>query len=378
LALLFAPDQHIEFPNNYLILFIQICFFLWGCGLIIFRNKPKPLAFIWGISFALILLLFTEVICFVIYSYTNKKIIEVSTQNLYIHGSKIGYKLHPDLNSKVCMLSGKDTIFNVTYGTDGFGRRMITPYIGKSEAGQEKFISFFGSSLTFGHGLNNNQTYPSYIQQYLPDYKIYNYAVGGYGTHQVYTQIMERDLRKEITEQNGVGIYHLIRDHIHRSIGRMDVYNLWGKNMPYYTLSGDSIIYNGNFTSGRKCRAFIYNLLGKSYLLKLCNFYWPTKIQEEDIALVVKLIEKSAGQFKSQFKNAFFYVLITPTSNFQENQDIINFLKKSGIEIIDCGNLYNQNDAAYKIAGDPHPSAKANEEIAICISEFIKGQKMQE
>ncbi len=367
LGFLFSEDRQIEFPNTFLIYFFQIGAFIWGTCLILSVKKPNLLAILWGAGAAVILLLSLETISSLIVKHNSDTVIDTTEYPLFADDLKTGFQLNKNLHTRVSKVFNSDTVFDVTYHTDNLGRRLVLDFdTGK----RNKFIAFFGCSRIFGNGLNDNETLPYFTQKNLTAYRVYNYAVPGYGTQQVYAQIIERPLEKEITEEKGIGLYNLTEDHIYRTIGSLDVYNLWGKNMPYYTSDGDSVLFKGSFTTGRRFKSLIYTLLWKSSFLKLIHFNLPLSLSKRDTDLVIKLIQSSAEKLRSRFPNSEFYVTLYPT--LENPHQLKKLLQLNNIKVIDLSRLFDASDTRYSITGDGHPSRLANETIAYALSDILR------
>ncbi|MFQ5335569.1 MAG: hypothetical protein ACE5DN_05785, partial [Flavobacteriales bacterium] len=198
----------------------------------------------------------------------------------------------------------------------------------------------------------------------LPSWRVYNLGVGGYGTNQVYAQLSSDALEDEIGRDSGTGVYVFIDDHLFRNIGSMRVYNLWGRDMPYYCVEGDGLKRKGTFTTGRRWRSFIYNLLGKSRMLKCAGFDWP-KAGPEDLLLTARLIRGCADAFHNKFPGSRFVVVFYPGSKFAPQ--LIELLKAEGgqgLVILDYSRLFDRKDRRFVIEGDGHPSAFANQTLA--------------
>ena len=75
----------------------------------------------------------------------------------------LGYKPRPNARMASKMkLKGRE-IYNVTYSTDAYSRR-VTPVRAVGQA--DKFILFFGCSFTFGAGVQNDETLPFFVGQF--------------------------------------------------------------------------------------------------------------------------------------------------------------------------------------------------------------------
>src|SRR5437879_10062020 len=98
------------------------------------------------------------------------------------------------------------------------------------------FLLFFGCSMTFGLGVNDNETMPFYMAQYASHYRPYNYGVSGYGPHYMLAQLQRGDLTKDIHETHGIALYTFIDHHIDRPIGTVRDYNTLEVAGTFYTL----------------------------------------------------------------------------------------------------------------------------------------------
>ncbi len=97
------------------------------------------------------------------------------------------------------------------YRIDAYGHR-VTP--GAPEPGAPALI-FLGASFTFGHGVEDDETYPALLQQRWPDLRIVNGATNGWGTTQALLSLDEHFER----EPRIAGVVyafitnHLVRNH---------------------------------------------------------------------------------------------------------------------------------------------------------------------
>ena len=77
-------------------------------------------------------------------------------------------------------------------------------------------LIFLGGSITFGWGVNDNQTFASKLQDNINNYRIKNFSVGGYGTYQSFLRL-EEILSKSNDIKVVVAIY--VPHHSLRNIG---------------------------------------------------------------------------------------------------------------------------------------------------------------
>lgn len=132
--------------------------------------------------------------------------------------------------------------FDVRYHIDEFGNRR-TP--GAPAPGAPALI-FLGGSFTFGHGVEDDETYPALLQQRWPELRIVNAATNGWGTVQALLSL-EEQLERE-PEVAGV-VYafisvHVVRNHLRKEwLVAVDV--MQGRRNPYFVLEGDELRFGG-------------------------------------------------------------------------------------------------------------------------------------
>ena len=167
----------------------------------------------------------------------------------------LGYAYPPNLRNysskKVAYTSPsqKEVVYDVIYNTDQLSNR-YTPNDSKDRLNKSDSILFLGDSLTFGEGLNDNETL-SYFIQTLTGRSTLNAGLHGYGAHQALRILEDDDLFKKRTKGHKVTtiLYRSIVDHINRTAG----YSSWDRIGPCYELKGkNSVSYQGSFAECRK------------------------------------------------------------------------------------------------------------------------------
>ena len=156
----------------------QIDFLLWGLGLIAFALLTqirwlgsiarKPVAI------NLLLAITTAALPITILELTLRPFAFLSGRatNIFINDEELGWKLKP-------LARGKASQVNVAINSKGVRDREI-PYTHPSN---RKRILFIGDSVTFGFGLEEEQTFPYLVQkiqtvQYPPQPKMLQFAAG--------------------------------------------------------------------------------------------------------------------------------------------------------------------------------------------------------
>lgn len=328
------------------------------------RMTPRIRRFVTGLAAAALTLLCLEVTAYLL----NPQIEYIFEPPLHERDKLLGYKLKPQLKVRGTNKRNGEILYNVTYSTDEYGRR-ITP--AQDSKAATRFILFFGCSLTFGEGVEDNETLPFRVSEIASKYKVYNYGVGGYGPQHMLVKLQSPQLPSEIKERDGgILVYTFIDHHIPRAIGWMQILS-WGSHFPYYVMDdGDRLIRKGSFTSGRPLLTYFYVLMWKSHLVKYLNSRLRLpRIGDEHIKLTVRIIEESRNTFRERFHSERFYVLIYP-ENGQYGRKLIPYLERAGIKYLDYSRLTDQT-LRDKIPNDSHPSARSYRAVALKITEDI-------
>ena len=136
-----------------------------------------------------------------------------------------------------------EIVYDVYYNTDENGLRVTTD----TNTNYKKCLHFYGGSFTFGNGLDNHQTLPSYLAKALKSQEIsvINYGISGGGAHTMLARL-EFNLDSYIWDKcrENVVFYIAIPHHIYRTFG------VYGG--PKYVLKDHKAIYSGKFTQREK------------------------------------------------------------------------------------------------------------------------------
>ncbi len=276
--------------------------------------------------------------------------------------SKIGNVLYPDTVMNGLKIEKGDTLYNVQY-TIGSNHHRITPGYNDSLS---KYALFFGCSIAFGEGLEDDQTFPYFVQQFSKTYHSYNRAQSGTATNYMLAQLQELDLRKEVKEKNGKAFYVFFWDHIYRSLGTMDRHVKWMHLSPNFERQDGKIIRNKLFKTGRPFRSWFYEHVYETNIVKYFELDFPLNIRHDHIDFVADLILESKKSFSNQFGNNDFSVVFYPSYIQYSKQDKDYFckaLEKRNIALIDLTMSLNYG-SANTIGIDPHPNAKTNAYLA--------------
>jgi hypothetical protein len=268
----------------------------------------------------------------------------------------LGYKPKPDTTHTGTRTKDGQVIYSIKYSTDTNSLR-VTPI--DTTKPRTKYAQFYGCSMTFGEGVQSNQTLPYYFAKFDSTYRPYNFAYSGYGPHQMLARLETENVKKIVKENTGIAFYIYINDHVNRVLGTLTNFGYNGGEVPYYYEVNNQLKHSGLIKDARKFRSWIFRILLKSNILKLFKIGYPFKITDKDYELTAEVMAQASRDYKKQFGNDNFYVIIYPTT--VNSSLIINLLKQKGVKVLDYSKLFNPLEKKYAIPYDEHPTALANE-----------------
>jgi hypothetical protein len=111
-----------------------------------------------------------------------REINEAQGPTIWNPDSRFGYLHHPSSSMRY-----RSPNYDVKYNIDGNGNRVM-PVV-ESPLGR---ILFLGGSMTFGHGIEDHETYPAVLAtNYWPRFQVVNRAINGWGTAHSYLALLE-------------------------------------------------------------------------------------------------------------------------------------------------------------------------------------------
>ena len=130
--------------------------------------------------------------------------------------------------------------FDVVYTIDENGNR-VTP----SPGDDARRILTLGGSFTFGHGVEDHEAWPSVLGNLVPEFKIVNRSVSGWGTAHALLALEEE---LEHKRPPALVLYGWISDHRRRNYIRrsfVDAVGSYGRRHPYFELRDGRLDYRG-------------------------------------------------------------------------------------------------------------------------------------
>ncbi|MGV3611150.1 MAG: hypothetical protein ACO1N0_09390 [Fluviicola sp.] len=275
---------------------------------------------------------------------------------------QVGAAYEPDSVYRDVKVVGHDTVFDVHYSIDGMNKR-ITPGFDSSKT---DYALFFGCSIGFGFGLEDNQTLPYYLQQQATSTNSYNFCISSTGTNHMLAQFQYRDLSKQVAEKDGCCYYIFFWDHIFRAIGTMHRYTEWLYPAPYYEMKDGKLIRNKSFRDGRPFVSGMYERLYQTNIVKYFEVDLPLKLNDSHFDLVTEMILETKKEYEKQFGNDRFYLVFYPNYgdySAEEMRIFKSYLAKKKIKFIDLSHTIKYQ-GKYTLGGDAHPNAGTNKLMA--------------
>ena len=167
--------------------------------------------------------------------------------------------------------------------------------------------------MTFGEGLNDDETLPYYFEKYNKDYRSYNYGFLGHGPSHMLLHLKSQEFKQQFTGKKGRVFYVYRDDAIKVAVGQAP----WNENYPRFVLNKDTLIYEGDYS-------------GKNFNPK--DMYLPSEYTVEDYELTLGILKECKEQLYDISKELSFHVVTLPITFTSDR--IENLLIKVGIDVI--------------------------------------------
>jgi hypothetical protein len=254
-----------------------------------------------------------------------------------------------------------ELIYEVTYsvGPEGF---RVTP---GAPADASLEVNFFGCSFTLGEGVEDDQTFPAYVQSALPGSSARNFGFHGYGVHQ--------SLAILTSERNTDGDVNFLLSgpwHAPRSACVPE----WTVGHPKYRLTADGGVERaGSCEQTLSVRLINHSALARA--LDLDRFLAPP--QDEQIELYLALVAEIARISRARGQAFAIGYLRAGDDWFRgtfDDERVLERLGGLGIPTRDMtlGKAAFDLSPEYQLhAEDPHPSPRAHRERAAIAAQLI-------
>ncbi len=154
----------------------------------------------------------------------------------------VGYLLKPNQRVTARLVAPGRTIYDVTYGIDGDGFRVMPA----NPANPDACVVLFGDSNTFGIGVQDDQTYAWQLaERGKGKLAVYNFGIGGSGPHQMLAGLQSGRFQKSLHCTPTHVVYFFIAEHIGRVTSRLAP---WDPHGPRFRQGADGKpVRDGNF-----------------------------------------------------------------------------------------------------------------------------------
>jgi len=293
----------------------------------------------------------------------------------------MGWKLKPNVKGQGEIIRGNHKI-SFCYTTDAKGRR-VTPQ--NLDVQKTKVCLFFPCSLTFGEGVNDNETFPFFFAQLNPSCKVYNYGIPGGSPQYMYLMVHFPGFFEDLENLPALLIYLFIPHQINRLIGTFNLIGTWGKNFPCIELENESLIYRGTFREVYPIRYWFSKTLHSSKLignsLNAFNIDYPKSFSKKDYELLIKILLETTKKLRTYFPEVKMIFVFNPGSS-SECPGLKTMLEvyKEDIVCIDYMNTPERietiskmsEEGKYLLLDGLHPTAEAHKTMAQFVSEDLK------
>ena len=155
----------------------------------------------------------------------------------------------PDKASRVTArkLYDNKVLYDVAYSIGADGLR-VRP--GPKDLAPASSVVFLGDSITFGEGVNDDETFPYLVGRAGADrFVAYNFAFSGYGPHQMLTILQSGLIDSRNVPRPAQFIYLAIVEHVARVAGLVG----WDRHGPRFRLDAAGIpVRDGNFDTPKR------------------------------------------------------------------------------------------------------------------------------
>lgn len=283
---------------------------------------------------------------------------------LYAYRLTVGYR--PQANGSVEAVKTVDgeEVYRARYTFDERHRRVTGP---APPCPGERLAFFFGDSMVFGEGLNDDETLPAEVARRAPAWTALNYAFSGYGPGQAVNQLTDDTLFEYATPKEAVAVYTFIPHHVRRTIGSMRVVSQWGLHFPYFTANeAGGVDLRETFERGRPERTGWYRFFAREQICRYFAVDWPIAIGEEDIELTARVIAAAQAAFAARYPEGRFYALLYPATAADEfpSTRLAPYLARYGVETLDFTTAADLSLPGRVIVGDGHPTGATNAILA--------------
>jgi len=269
-------------------------------------------------------------------------------------------------------------LFDIDY-TIRDGHRATSPNLSLSSPA----IAVTGCSFTFGFGLQDRDTWPWILQERLPDYRVVNLAVNGYGTDQALLAA-EREVARPGSRVQAVvlafGDFQIDRNSAFQFI-LMGAYPF---SKPLFLPDGAGLRYTGQARFWTPGPLLEHSALLMHAANRFGNVYYHTPKRIVAVEITARLIEESGKRFRE--KNIPFAIVVLPHNSDRgdrarkDTEVIMDRLHGANIPVL-APDFPRRADGTLDskrllLNWDLHPNREYNTLLADQLATFLKSQHL--
>lgn len=283
----------------------------------------------------------------------------------------LGYAPKPDVTVTSSKRVAGELLYDVSYTIDENGLRRTAP----PTATPTRSIVFFGCSMTFGEGLEDDETAAALVAQAVGDrFRVYNFGFHGYGPQHMLAAIEGGLVEKIVREPPARVVFQTFSGHLERSAGRAT----WDQNGPRYRLRPD-----GGIERQRRDAAPSPFTSAVHEVLERFAIYRRTvgserPIRSEDVDLLAGIVATARDQIHARYPAAEVRVVLWGRTSDDRAEQIAAALAERDVPVRWVRDFlpgYEDDPRPYQLSPfDKHPNAAAQRYIARDVVESVEAK----
>lgn len=289
----------------------------------------------------------------------------------------VGKMAMPNCQDSTLRLSAKaqpsnTKLYEVVSHYDAQCRRVTPP----SAEPPRHFLMAIGCSLTFGHGVEDNQTLPYFLSQNFKDVAVYNYGQPGASPASWVRNFTKEPARlQKIDGSDGVAIWYMADFHMMRIVcpaSCLKENRIFLQN-PYFELDRKGVLHDlGSFGGARWFKNTMLWFAGNSVVRQAWKLEFPS-YTSHDFDLMIALLSDLRFRIGAKVALKKFIVVFSPGMSSKITDRLAPLLREHGFGIIDYSRIgfYDATDS-FAIPVDRHTSPRGNYLLAKWLAEDLK------
>ena len=127
-------------------------------------------------------------------------------------------------------------------------------------------------------------------------------------------------------------------------------------------MNAGKLVRDRSFVDGRYWTSKYYEYFSQSAIKKYFGIEHPIRLNESHYDLVTEMMLETKKEYKKQFGNDNFVVVIYPAYkdySTTEKKEFLGYLRKKKIRCVDLSNAIEYG-GQYTLNGDAHPNSETN------------------